>query len=137
MAGSTERAAALHKIVHALQDQHYDLGRIERLRGGNDAKLAAAAAVEGHATFVTGVLAKRRTSSHGGRKLTRFLELERGFVYSVGLRFSAELRNLGGTKAALASLRRLPATTEQVLHLDKYLEREPAAAIALPLEAAG
>lgn len=137
MAGPTERAEALHEIVHALQDQHYDLGRIERLRGGNDAKLAAAAAVEGYATLVTGVLAKRRTSSHGGRKLTRFLELERGFVYSVGRRFSAELRNLGGTKAALASLRRLPATTEQVFHLDKYLEREPAAAIALPLEAAG
>ncbi|MDQ3065816.1 MAG: hypothetical protein M3R12_01515, partial [Actinomycetota bacterium] len=136
-AGSTERAAALHEIVHALQDQHYDLRRVGRLPGGSDSKLAAMAAVEGHASLVSNVLVPRRTSSHGGPKLKRFLELERGFVYDVGLRFAADLRNLGGRTAILGALKRFPASSEQVFHLDKYLEREPAAAIVLPVDAAG
>lgn len=136
-AGATERAAALHEIVHALQDQHFDLRRVTRLPAGSDATLAAMAAVEGHARLVSDVLAKRRPSSHGGPKLTRFLQLERGFTYDVGLRFAAELRNLGGQRALLGALRRFPETSEQVFHLDKYLERERAAAIVLPVHAGG
>ena len=93
--GAGERAAALHELVHALQDQHFDLRRTTRLSGGRDARIAAAAAIEGHAALVAGVL-NPRTTSHGGGKLTRFVELERGFTYSVGLRFAADLRNLGG-----------------------------------------
>ena len=135
--GAGERATALHEIVHALQDQHYDLRRMSRLPGGSDAAVAAAAAIEGHAMLVAGVLATRKSSSHGGTKLTRFVELRRGFAYTVGLRFSAELRNLGGTKAVLGSLQRFPATSEQVFHLDKYLERERAVPIVLPVNAGG
>ena len=135
--GAGERTAALPEVVHALQDQHYDLRRLLRLPGGSDARLAAAAAVEGHATLVSRVLAPRALASHGGPKLTRYLELRRGFVTDVGLRFASDLRNLGGRSALLGSLQRFPATSEQVFHLDKYLEREPARAIVLPVEAAG
>jgi hypothetical protein len=134
--GAGERAAALHELVHALQDQHFDLRRTTRLPGGSDARIAAAAAIEGHASLVAGVL-NSRTSSLGAGKLTRFVELERGFTDSVGLRFAADLRNLGGTKAVLGSLRRLPVTSEQVFHLNAYLERERALPIQLPVEAAG
>lgn len=135
-AGTTERRAALHEIVHALQDQHYSLSRVARLPN-SDARIAALAAIEGHANLVTDVLAPRSLSSHGGSKLTRFLELERGFAYDVGRRFAANLRNLGGTTAVLGSLKRFPATSEQVFHLDKYLENERAAPIVLPAQAAG
>lgn len=136
-AGPGERAAALHEIVHALQDQHYDLSSTGRLPGGGDAAVAAAAAIEGHATLVAGTLAARRASSHGGGRLTRFVELRRGFTYTVGMRFAAELRNLGGRKALLGALRRPPETTEQIFHLDKFLERERPAAVVLPVNAAG
>jgi hypothetical protein len=136
-AGVTERAAALHEIVHALQDQRFDLRRVTRLPPRSDATLAATASIEGHARLVTDVLAKRRTASHGGPKLTRFLRLERGFTYDVGIRFAADLRNLGGQPALVGALRRFPETTEQVFHLDKYFEREPAAAIVLPVNAGG
>ncbi|HUP31988.1 MAG TPA: hypothetical protein VM184_03070 [Gaiellaceae bacterium] len=135
--GSGENASALHEIVHALQDQHYDLRRAYKLPGGSDAMAAAMAAIEGHAALVADVLVPRRTSSHGGAKLTRFVQLQRGFAYEVGLRFAAELRNLGGNAAVLGSLRRFPETTEQVFHLDKYLERERAVPIVLPVDAAG
>jgi hypothetical protein len=136
-AGAGERTAALREVVHALQDQHVRLARIPRLRGGGDARIAATAAVEGYATLVTRVVPRRRPASHGGSKLTRFLELERGFVDLVGLRFETDLRYIGGTRAAIDSLRRFPATSEQVSHLDKYLQREPAARIVLPARVAG
>ena len=135
--GPGERATALHEIVHALQDQHFDLRRTARLPGGSDASIAAAAAIEGHAALVGGVLATRTTPSRAGEKLARFVELQRGFTYSVGLRFAAELRNLGGSKALRGSLQRFPATSEQIFHLDKYLERERAVPIVLPVNAAG
>jgi hypothetical protein len=135
-AGAGERATALHEIVHALQDQRYDLRRVTRLRGGSDAARAAVALVEGHAILVADVLA-RRSASHGGGRLTRFLDLQRGFTTIVGLRFAADLRNLGGNRALLGALARLPATSEQVFHLDKYLERERAVSILLPVDAAG
>ena len=135
-AGVTARTAALHEVVHALQDQHYSLARVARLPS-TDARVAALAAIEGHAKLVTDVLTPRRLSSHGGPRLTRFLQLERGFAKDVGRRFAANLRNLGGTKAVLSSLQRFPATTEQVFHLDKYFERERPRAIVLPVDAAG
>ncbi len=62
-AGKDERDAILHELVHALQDQHFDLRRVELLKGRRDASLAAAAAVEGHSTLVAGVLG----AGHGGR----------------------------------------------------------------------
>ena len=136
-AGAGVRATALHEIVHALQDQHYDLRRLSRLRGDSDALRAASAVVEGHALLAANVLAAPRTVSRSRPTLTRFLELQRGFDYTVGLRFAAELRNLGGNKALLGALGRFPATSEQVFHLDKYLERERASPIVLPVEAAG
>lgn len=135
--GPTERAAALHELVHALQDQHYAVGRLFRITGSRDRRVAALASVEGHARLAAAAVAPRRAMSHGGAKLTRFLELERGFVYDVGLRFAANLRNLGGREALRGALRRFPDTSEQVFHLDKYLERERARPIVLPVDAAG
>lgn len=135
--GSGERATALHELVHALQDQHYEIGRVFRIARSRDEKVAALAAVEGHARLVSDLIAPRRLFAHGGPKLTRFLQLERGFLYDVGLRFAADLRNLGGTQALHGSLRRFPDTSEQVFHLDKYLERERAKPVVLPVDAAG
>jgi hypothetical protein len=135
--GATERAAALHELVHALQDQHFGIGRLFALRNARDAKVAALAAVEGHARLVSDVVAPRRLQAHGGPRLARYLALERGFIYDVGLRFAADLRNLGGTQAVRGTLKRFPQTSEQVFHLDKYLERERAKPVVLPVDAAG
>jgi hypothetical protein len=136
-AGANVRTAALRELVHALQDQHFDLRRLWRVPGDGDARLAAMAAVEGHASLVSGVLGPHRSSSPDDSKLTRFVELERGFTDDVGRRLAADLRNLGGRSAMLSALKRFPDTSEQVFHLDKYLERERAAAIVLPVDAAG
>lgn len=134
---STPRAALLKELVHALQDQHFDLRRMRKLGSSRDAALAATAAVEGHATLVAGVLGARSLSSHGGPRLNAFLDLQRGFMSTVGRRFAVDLRNLGGNKAVFGSLRRFPDTTEQVFHLDKFLERERPLPVILPVDAGG
>lgn len=134
-AGATERTAALREATHALLDQNFRLGRIAGR--GHDARLAATAAFEGYTELATRAVLGPRRPARANTRLARFLELERGFTESVGLRLISDLRNLGGSTVALGALRRLPATTEQVFHLDKYLEREPAARVALPATAAG
>ncbi len=139
-AGKAGRDAILHQLVHALQDQHFDLRRAELLKGRRDASLAASAAIEGHATLVAGVVG----TGSGGRtvlglddRLREFLNLETSFSSTTGLRFSAGLRNLGGNKAVWSSPARFPETTEQIFHVDKFLARERATPIILPVAVEG
>lgn len=149
--GSQLRSTIVHELVHALQDQAFDLGRLSALRRGNrDAAYAASAAVEGHATFATQVLGDRvlaltdgsvggvrLLASHTGSRIRLFLGLEREFPYSTGLRFVSTLHNLGGREAVFGSLRRFPTTTEQIFHIDAFLSREPALPIELPASSGG
>ena len=135
--GPVGRTAVLHELVHALQDQAFDLRRTRALSGNRDARLAATAVVEGHASLVATLLRPRAHAAHGGSGLARFLALERGFASTIGQRFAVTLRNLGGNLAVFGALRRFPETTEQIFHVDKFLEREQAVPIALPVEAAG
>lgn len=128
--GKGERTAALRQLVHALQDQHFDLNRVRRLTGSRDATNAAAAAIEGHASLLLG--APPLPAAGSGSRLTRFLVLEQGFDSTVGRRLAVDLRNLGGTPAVRSALRRFPATTEQVFHVDKFLQRERAVQIVVP-----
>jgi hypothetical protein len=50
---------------------------------------------------------------------------------------AAELRYLGGRAALTGALRTIPQTTEQLLHVDKFLERERALPVRLPARAGG
>lgn len=147
-----KRTAILHELVHALQDQSFDLRRLSSLRrGSRDAALAASAAVEGDAIFATEVLGggrylaitgqpaagERTLASHGGSRIRPFLALEQEFPYTTGVRFVATLHDVGGNDAIFGALRTFPATTEQIFHISSYLAREPAVPIALPNRAAG
>lgn len=136
--GAGDRAASIHELVHALQDQHYDLRRLDALRLDRDASTAAAAAVEGHAGLATRAFGAGGAGvADGASPLHTFLSLERGFRYATGVRFAVTLQNLGGRAAVLGTLARLPRTSEQVFHVDAYLEDEPARAIVLPVDAGG
>ena len=135
--GRESRAAVLQAFVHALQDQRFDLRRLVMSAGRRDARLAASAAVNGHASLVAQLPAERIASVDRAPRLVRFLELVQGFPTTVGRRFAANLRNLGGNTAVFGALRRFPETTEQIFHIDKFLERERAVPIVLPVTAAG
>ena len=135
--GRPNRQALMRAVVSALQDQHFDLARATRLAGNRDALAAARAASEGYSLLVAQLFATRTTSGHATGRIERFLALLDGFHSTRGVRFAAELRNLGADRAVWTALKAFPASTEQVFHLDKFLQRERPLPIVLPVDAAG
>ena len=73
-----------------------------------------------------------RAPAPRGPPLERFLELEATTGPGPGRTLAAELRYLGGLRALATALHRFPQTTEQLLHVDKFLERERALPVQLP-----
>jgi hypothetical protein len=107
------RRALIHEYVRALIDQNFHLQRIARWRARDrDRWDAAQGMVDGVASLSSGLPAP-------------------------GHALAAELRYLGGRKAVASALRTFPQTTEQLLHVDKFLEREPAFPVRLPARAGG
>ncbi len=132
---SNQRPAIARAFVNGLQARRYGLGRV--LAANRDVRLAALAAASGHAALVAAQLGRVAALPVRGSRLERFVALESSFTTSVGLRFAATLQNLGGRAAAVTSLTRPPESTEQIFHIDKFLERERPVAILLPADAAG
>jgi hypothetical protein len=123
------RAQLVHELVRALVDQTVGLRRLTALRPRDrDASLAANAVVDGLAALASG----RRAPMLTGSPLDRFLALERAAGLGPGRAFVYQLRSIGGSFAVSTALRGFPRTTEQVLHLDKFLQHERALPIALP-----
>jgi hypothetical protein len=123
------RARVIHELVRALVDQNFNLRRLTGLRARDrDAAIAARAIVDGTAALASGL----RASVPRGTPLDRFLQLEASAGLGPGRALAAELKYLGGRSALRTALRRFPQTTEQLLHIDKFLERERALPIRLP-----
>jgi hypothetical protein len=123
------RARLIHELVRALLDQHFDLRRLTTLRSRDrDRALAAAAIVEGTAALASGI----RAPAVRGSSLGRLLDLEPSAGRGPGRALAAQLRYLGGRAALASALRTFPQTTEQLLHVDKFLERARALPIRLP-----
>ncbi len=122
-----QRARVVNELVRALVDQNFNLRRIAKLRARDrDGALAAKAIVDGTAALASGV----GVSPVSGTPLERFLQLESGV--DVGKALASELRYLGGSRALRSALQSFPQTTEQLLHIDKFLEREHALPVRLP-----
>ena len=113
----------IHQLVRALVDQNFGLRRIAGLRARDrDAAFAASAVVDG----VAAAASRIRALPPQGSPLTRFLAVEQSGGLEFGRRLISELRYLGGNAAVATALRKFPRTTEDILHVDKFLEREPA-----------
>lgn len=149
-AGRDETLA--HELVHALQDQHYDLGPLLQHGPDNEERLAAGHALaEGDATsamfdITLGGAAQvdEKMFSASVRESIASLAPDTPAVlrdvlvapYIDGFAFVQALRRRGGFAEVDAAWRALPSTTEQLLHLDKYDAKEPAIEIApVPLGA--
>jgi hypothetical protein len=121
-------AGIVNELVRALVDQNFNLRRIAGLRvRDRDRALAAKAIVNGTAALASGVGA---SPVRGATPLDRFLQFESSL--GPGKALAKELRYLGGSRALASALRSFPQTTEQLLHIDKFLEREPALPVRLP-----
>jgi hypothetical protein len=127
-----------HELTHALEDQRFGLD-LEDASGSDDAALANLALVEGSATAVMLTYAERHFSPEqtlGGLfsslgqdtgDLPPFIEAQLVFPYLSGQAFIQRLYETGdgGWSLVDAAYRfRPPASTEQVLHPDKYLQVE-------------
>ena len=125
-----------HELTHALEDQHFDL-RDENASGVEDGATAYSALIEGSATAVMTDYARRYPNSvslgdsltsvlasAGGTGLPPYVEASLLFPYLRGEQFVDELRRVGGWKLVDAAYARPPASTEQILHPEKYLKVE-------------
>ncbi len=123
------RALVINELVRALVDQNYKLSRLTGLRARDrDRSLAATAIVDGTAALASGLHAHPLR----GTPIDRFHQLEDSAGVGPGRALAAELRYLGGQTALASALRTFPQTTEQLLHVDKFLERERALPVRLP-----
>jgi hypothetical protein len=151
-----ERDATLsHELVHALQDQHYDLHTLIAYRDdASDEQSAVHALAEGDATsaMLDQILAPRglrgidvedelvSLQARGMMELNPDLASVPGIIrrsvissYTDGLPFVHWARRRGGWAEVDKAWRDPPRTSEQLLHPDKYLAREPPIVLPLPL----
>ena len=139
-----------HELVHALQDQHYDLTHLTDWQPDlGDSQAAVHALAEGDATsaMLDAMLKSRGTTALdvpegllraqtvlGSASLTAPPVLVRSLLapYVDGLAFTNYLRRRGGFAAVDEAWRAPPVSTEQLLHPEKFLAQEPPMTVPLP-----
>lgn len=154
LAGEAATATLAHELVHALQDQHWDLGpRLAYEPGRGDEQSALHALAEGDATsaMMDALLSNRGLSALDLPNAAFSLEMEASVgageemaeiprvlraslvsPYVDGLEFVHALRRQGGWAAVNAAWQSPPVTTEQLLHIEKFHSREPAEMLPAP-----
>ncbi len=129
----------VHELTHALDDQHFGLDRPDLVDSSDDAASAFQALVEGNAlrveqkwyesrsaaeqAAIDGVDKAEAPGTADGPSPDVFTRLM-AFPYAVGLPFVEAVVDAGGQARLDASFRKPPATTEQVLHPDRFLAGE-------------
>jgi hypothetical protein len=154
---STEDTIIIHELDHALQDQHFDLGtlisRLERSTG--DEALAGQAVFEGDATYVMmdfmmravgmdmsmvtpefmGML-EEMGGAMGGKtglaNLPLYFRKVSLYPYTGGLGLVKHVKDSSGWSGVDGLYRILPASTEQVLHPEKYRSAERPLKVTFP-----
>lgn len=139
-----------HELDHALQDQAYDLKKLlDFVPGEGDRTSAGHAVAEGDAMSamfdvtlgsafnvpdeaLRQVLALSNAVSETSVKTPHVLQESLTAPYADGFAFVQDRRRDGGWPAVNEAWRRLPRSTEQLLHPDKYRADEPPVAVAAP-----
>jgi hypothetical protein len=143
----TQKPVMAHELTHALQDQHFNLRRFQKWpHGDSDAQLAAHALIEGDATLAMMVymaknplvaLAFTRSLASGVNteqfnKAPRTLRESLIFPYLQGSEWANIVYRRDGFAGLSAAFTKLPLSTEQILHPEKYLTYERPLKITLP-----
>jgi hypothetical protein len=143
-----QKPVMAHELTHALQDQHFDLKRFEKWpNGDSDAELAAHALIEGDATLAMTLymaknpliaLAFMRTLSGQEAASEQFKQAPRAlresllFPYQEGSEWATHLYKRGGWAMVSQAFSKLPQSSEQILHADKYFVYESPQKLTLP-----
>lgn len=136
-----------HEITHALQDQSFSLGSLLPTGGsGNDDRdLAVLALIEGDATVAEEEYAARNMgladvlsllmsslSSPFGMGPSSYIEDSITFPYTQGREFVLAILNDGGWQAVNNVYAKPPASSEQVMHPEKYIAGEAPVEVLVP-----
>src|SRR6266850_937233 len=142
-----QKPVMAHELTHALQDQHFNLRRFEKWpRGDSDAELAVHALIEGDATLsMTLYMLKHPLEALAfNRSLTAGLATEQYdqaprairesliFPYLQGSEWATQLYKRGGWAMVSNAFTRLPLSSEQILHSEKYFNYERPTKVLLP-----
>jgi hypothetical protein len=143
----TQKPVMAHELTHALQDQHFNLRRFQKWpHGDSDAQLAAHALIEGDATVAMMVymaknpliaLAFTRSLSTGVsteqfNQAPRALRESLIFPYLQGSEWAMGVYRKDGFAGLSKAFTKLPLSTEQILHSEKYFAYEQPLKITLP-----
>jgi len=136
--GLFERITLAHELTHAIDDQHFDLERIDPIVAAcrDDAFLATLGAVEGSAQFFSTRLLFEFPPEDGDYSglgdgggapegVPPFMFDLQLWPYTAGQSFITELESRGGIAEIDAALRTFPITTEQILHPERYPSDRP------------
>ena len=125
-----EQFVLAHELTHAIDDQHFDLDRLDVMvqRCDEEAFQAALGVVEGSANhFATQVLINFPVSETGSLpgggaagEVPPLIDEIMAYPYTTGQRFADALSDVDGPAAIDDALRTFPTTTEQVLHPSKF-----------------
>jgi len=128
----TERFILAHELTHAIDDQHFGLGRIDPIaaRCDDEAFAAALGAVEGSAQFfATQVIVRFPQEATGGDGgggggsldgVPEFIVDLELWPYTAGMAFIQRLQQEGGTERVNRALRTFPVSTEQIIHPERW-----------------
>ncbi len=145
--GASQEFTYAHEYIHRLQDAKFGLDEIiDGLEGNSDRTLAFSALIEGDATTaqqiyalrhldfeqLTEILAESQEAAAGSRDAPYILQTGLEFPYIEGASFVDSLRSAQGVAGVDAAFANPPDSTEQILHFEKYLNREVPDEVALP-----
>jgi hypothetical protein len=143
-----QKPVMAHELTHALQDQHFNLKRFDKWpKGDSDAELAAHALIEGDATLAMTLymakhplvalafiksLGSQETSSEQFKRAPRALRESLLFPYEAGSQWATAVYRRGGWDMVSKAFTKLPQSTEQIMHPDKYFAYEAPSKLILP-----
>lgn len=117
------RGALTHELLHALQDQNWNLLSLQQQALTTDQKRALEGLIEGEAMLAVAELLDYDFEQHTRFPATGPIErsrYEKIFNYGSGLKFVNWLRSKGGWAAVDQAWKNPPRSTAQVLHPDSY-----------------
>ena len=144
--GAQKKVTYAHEYVHALQQQHFDIRKLaEGVRGQAEAGAALRALIEGDATIIELQYMFLSLQSEDLQDILQFdenspvfagapyvLRKQMLYPYVAGLSFVGALLQSGDTQVLNESYFDPPVSTEQILHPQKYFDREGPVEVVLP-----
>lgn len=146
-----DAATRIHETFHALQDQLFNMGEMQKQVKTIDQNYTLRGVIEGDATLI---FIEAMTNSGNARIMLNpaMIKMMSGgnpiydnsangeaakrmklFDYSIGAHFIDEVKKAKGWEGVNAIYTHLPASTEQMLHPEKYLQQnDPPIAVTIP-----